>query len=328
MMHPLRTTVALLGGMIAVRPAGAQAPAAPAAFVVAVSEGETLLPLARFEGGRWLNTWPEPEEDSRPVPALADVPAAWLGRPVPLDWTLWFTGGGTVPLQIAGTARSGGCVVSPKLTIRNPQEPRDGAFDVVHPGLATTDGAAVGTVHLVTRRTAPGPRSTDPLLMRRLQPLVQSLFAAHQRGALDRFRDSDGRPAAKVTPRQLEAISPTIDWVYRARRAGGTVLYFEASKRTTPTATERMTVRGWLRLDTSGGAVSIGVEAHLGLDEEPPSEDPLTNVSDQIPLGIIRSGEHDVWIMELPAGESTDFALDEIGATSARRVMRINAGGC
>lgn len=327
-MSLLRTTVALLGGMIAARPAGAQAPTAPAAFVVAVSEGETLLPLARFEGGRWLNTWPEPEEDSKPVPALADVPAGWLGRPVPIDWTLWFTGGGTVPVQIARTARSGGCVVSPKLTLRNPQEPPNGAFDVVHPGLATTDGAAVGTVHLVTRRTASGPRTTDSVLMRRLQPLVQSLFAAHEGGALDRVRDSNGNPAATVTPQQLAAISPTIDWVYRARRPEGTVLYFEASKRTTPSTLHPVTVHGWARLDASGRVVPIGVEAFVGLEELPPGDDPIVNVSNDIPLGILRAREQDIWVMEVGFGESNAFALYDIGTTAARMLLRVDAGGC
>src|SRR5207344_1730067 len=93
-MRRARPAIVFFGCLIAGRPTVAQSPQSPAtprALVVAVDEGGTLLPVARYAAGRWLNTWPEPDEDSKPVPALADVPRAWLGRVVPSEWTLWPT---------------------------------------------------------------------------------------------------------------------------------------------------------------------------------------------------------------------------------------------
>jgi hypothetical protein len=43
-------------------------------FVVAVAAGETLLPIGRFTGTEWVNTWPEPDDEWVPVPALDAIP--------------------------------------------------------------------------------------------------------------------------------------------------------------------------------------------------------------------------------------------------------------
>src|SRR5688572_485823 len=56
-------------------------------FVVGVTSWNgSIEVLGRFDGMRWVNTWPEVDEPSRPVPRLADMPTAWLGKPVPREW--------------------------------------------------------------------------------------------------------------------------------------------------------------------------------------------------------------------------------------------------
>jgi hypothetical protein len=326
-MARIRPAIILFGCLIAGRPAVGQGPASASAFVVAVDEGGTLLPVARYEAGRWLNTWPEPDEDSKPVPALADVPPAWLGRPVPSEWTLWPTGGGQTRVTITGTARSGGCVVSPKLTLPERRFPPDGAFDQVHPGLATTEGGAVRAIEMVAGRPMKAPLPTAAATLTRVQPVVASLFARHERQALAEAQ-ALGSPDATLTIGQLPTLRPTVEWLYRVVQPGTTVLYFEASKRTPSALHHRLTLRGWLRID--GAAVTpMGVEAYVWHDDDPaPAPDSIADVSDRIPLGVVRAGTQQVWVMETPSGESNAFVLYDIGATAARMLLHVDAGGC
>jgi hypothetical protein len=73
----------------------------------------------------------------------------------------------------------------------------------------------------------------------------------------------------------------------------------------------------------------MGVEAYVGSDEEPlPATDSIANVSDRIPLGVVRAGTQDVWVMETPSGETNAFVLYDVGTTSARMLLRADAGGC
>jgi hypothetical protein len=60
----------------------------------------------------------------------------------------------------------------------------------------------------------------------------------------------------------------------------------------------------------------------------PAVTDLIANVSDRIPLGVVRAGPQDVWVMETPSGESNAFVLYDIGSSAARRLLRVDAGGC
>jgi hypothetical protein len=284
------------------------------------------LPVARYAAGRWLNTWPEPDEDSKPVPALADVPRAWLGRAVPSEWTLWAIGGGATRVNIAGTVRSGGCVVSPKLTLPERRYPPEGAFDQVHPGLATTEGGDVRAIEMVAGRSMKEPLPAAAAILERIQPVIVSLFATHERQAMARAR-TFGQHSEALGKAGLRTLPPKVEWLYRVESPGITVLYFEASKRPRGSL-QRLTVWGWLRID--GTAVTpMGVEAYVGSDEEPlPATDSIANVSDRIPLGVVRGGTQDVWVMETPSGETNAFVLYDVGTTSARMLLRADAGGC
>jgi hypothetical protein len=317
--------VALLGCLLVSRASGAQPPDAPARFAVAVSEGydgKVLLPIARYEAGRWLNTWPEPESDDTPVPALPDVPTAWLGRPVPAEWTLWFTGGGSTRLQIVGTERSGGCVVSPKLTVGDALAPREGSYDEVHPGLATTDGAPVEPVELVLahrrRRTSAGADALRP----KVELALAALCAAREQKTLSTALH-DGQGPVTFTPRQLSALAPRIDWLYRA----GDVVYLEASKYAPAPATERLTISGWLRVPAAGELVPLAVDAELERYYEAPVSG-VSDVSGRVPLGVLRAGGREVWVMEAHYVEAADWLLYEIGPASAREILRTAGGGC
>jgi len=327
-MAPIRPAIVILGCLIAGRLSFAQTPAQPASFAVAVHENETLLPLARYEQGRWLNTWPEPDEDSKPVPALKDIPVAWLGRPIPSEWTLWLVGGGTSPVRVTGTDRSGGCVVSPKLTLSETRFPPEGSFDQVHPGLATTDAAAVDGIEMLVGRSRSTRSTETEAILRRIEPAIAALFAAREREAIAADVNGDGKPNTSLTPARVAALTPQIDWLYRPHGTPDGVLYFEASKRTDATALESVTVRGWLVLGAAASPVTLGVDAYVAHDEELKAPDSLANVSTRIPLGVVRAGGRAFWFLEAPTGESGGFEVYDVAATSARRLLYVDAGGC
>ena len=100
-----------------------------------VTDDTHLLPIARFAGTEWINTWPQPEDSDAPVPRLSNVPEQWLGGPVPRQWTAWLTSGASAPVSVTGIDRSGGCVVSPSLTIAPINVPPR-VVDPVHVGIA------------------------------------------------------------------------------------------------------------------------------------------------------------------------------------------------
>jgi hypothetical protein len=75
-------------------------------FVVGVTSWNgSIEVLGRFDGMRWVNTWPEVDEPSRPVPPLADMPTAWLGKPVPREWRVWMRGQDSFPRLVTHARR-------------------------------------------------------------------------------------------------------------------------------------------------------------------------------------------------------------------------------
>jgi hypothetical protein len=249
---------------------------------------------------------------------------------VPSAWTLWATGGGTTRVQIAGTARTGGCVVSPKLTLPERRFPPESAFDQVHPGLATTEGGVVLPIEMVAGRSMRTSLPTAAAILARIEPVVASLFGIHQGEALAKAARFGSPDAALRLQQLLSNPQPRIEWLYRVVSPGTTVVYFEASKRPRPASASRsrLTVRGWLRID--GAAVTpIGIEAYVGFDHEPPpGTDSIANVSERIPLGVVPAGTQHVWVMETPSGESNAFVLYDIGTTAAQMLLHVEAGGC
>jgi len=54
--------------------------------------GDTLVPLAQFVSGRWVRTWPAPDEQvERKIGSLAEIPRAWypVRGGLPKEWFLW-----------------------------------------------------------------------------------------------------------------------------------------------------------------------------------------------------------------------------------------------
>src|SRR5262245_17018830 len=129
----MRRCATVLGALIlAVAGLAGQAPAP--VIVAYLTSGGELIPVARYDGTRWLNTWPEPIsiDDPLPVRTVSEIPAAWLGRRVPLKWTAWLQlAQQQQSIAVTGVGRDGACVQSITVTTTlKPQPASDGlAFD-------------------------------------------------------------------------------------------------------------------------------------------------------------------------------------------------------
>ena len=74
-------------------------------FIVGVlQESGAIIPFARYDGARWVNTWPAPVDPSQNrtppvVPALRE----WLGENAPASWRLWLPNGTTHAIRATGS---------------------------------------------------------------------------------------------------------------------------------------------------------------------------------------------------------------------------------
>lgn len=103
-------------------------PSKTAPFTVAVVDaGGRLLPVTRFDGRRWLNTWTLQLERHEPLPvsSIDDIPTRWLGRPVPREWAM-FAGAEWHTIRTTGVGRWDRCI-SPVVLQTTARSPADGA---------------------------------------------------------------------------------------------------------------------------------------------------------------------------------------------------------
>src|SRR5687767_15851857 len=76
-----------------------------------MTDGE-LVPVGRYDGTNWRNTWPEPTPYDAPLPVrtVNEIPRSWLGQPVPLTWTAWVPSAGKPQrVTVTGIGRVNGC---------------------------------------------------------------------------------------------------------------------------------------------------------------------------------------------------------------------------
>src|SRR5215470_7105254 len=93
------------------QPAAARESANSSSFVVGMADRDTrggyIEPVVRFDGSKWVNTWPEAAEMNVPATPLDQIPVAWLGEPVPREWTLRSSAGESLAARIVSTQRGG-----------------------------------------------------------------------------------------------------------------------------------------------------------------------------------------------------------------------------
>jgi hypothetical protein len=257
--------------------------AQPADFIVGVLTWDSILPLARYSAGKWINDWPGPEEDEARFPALHEVPMSWLGQAVPRTWSVWFARGGSTSVTVSATKRYGGCEspVALQLSAAPPLPPN--AIDGMHPGVATFPSRPAERIRLLAERTVS-----------------------------DALRLEIVRAARRLGDR-----SASTKWLFST----GRVYYFENRVKRIGASKWPMTGQGWVhRSDT--GAFRVVHITRTGCENEDGSLPCL------IPIGAFRFGDHEVWVMEHPTGETGAFELWQVTRDAATMVLSINHGGC
>lgn len=144
----------------------------PLILGVVDSDGK-LLPVARFDGRRWRNTWTTQIERHEPLPffSISEIPEEWLGRGVPRTWSV-LEAHGRLTIEATGVSRWDRCI-SPivlQTTSRGATNERRFklAFDAPQAVELPTPEAADATIARI-RAGLPGFFTTDPSV--RLHPL-------------------------------------------------------------------------------------------------------------------------------------------------------------
>ena len=305
----------LLAGFTTLRSAPVQQAVAP--FVVAIERSggrgteHFLLPIARYTGTNWINTWPVPDDVDRPVPPLAQIPAAWLGGPVPMTWTRSSANGARLPVKVTGAGREpGGCYTPIVLSITGPD---DGAGDRGAPNAVRIAVSTNQPVEFV-RAIAPDHRDA-----KEIRPVIAREYQqAEARPASERaeeWRALLSALNAARAPLTIEMLAgPSID-------AGPVIYYFRAVRRVTPPRDPQIAieVHGWVSRDAGGAWVAFDtVRQNRSGDAQ----------GEDRPLAIFRVGQRMYWLTMLIGYEWVDFAIDDVARGSVRRFVTAGGGGC
>jgi hypothetical protein len=284
-------------------------------FVVAIqlerSPGAaTLFPVARFTGSEWVNTWPGPVDGRTAAPSLSQIPEAWLGGPVPLEWTLWSPAGDRTRVTVTGTERGrDGCETSVKLVIAGaPPPPRD-------PWAADSTRVAIaGDARPEWIRPV---AATDPAM-----PTLARVIHEAQR---DNERLIGGSAIAEWTnglaALDRAGVTAQVDVLVQSSAAGSVVYYFEASRRLPRSAGPRfmLYVRGWIRASADGTLTARDIARGAFLGE---------GGSNLLPIAAFHVGPRVMWLSRLSGYESLSFVLDDITSAAPRRLVNAISDGC
>jgi hypothetical protein len=315
----------LAGALIAIQPISAQRTAAPqqqpataSPFAVGVTSWNGgIQVLGRFDGNRWVNTWPSPDDPRLPVPVprLVDVPAAWLGKPLPREWHVWPPGKPSFTRRVTelrrGLGNGDGCEVPLVLVMDLPAGMPRSLFD--------------GAVAVDTSRDVAGVENVLPEYGQGLQlePFIRDAVVASEGPILSRGDwPGDTKARVETAPIRIESLTrPSgLDQPYVA-------FHFTATRRVEwEYSTIGVVVEGWIHAPGAGpwdpAKVSVSdVTARRFRGDEDPGSAPRD-------LAIFRMGSSAVWLVSVPGYEWVTFTFVEVTDSSAREVLTTGGGGC
>ena len=312
-----RGIVVILGALLGAAVPAPLAGQAQAPLIVAylVSDGE-LVPIARYDGTAWLNTWPEPIQHDAPLPVrtVGEIPRAWLGQPVPPTWTAWSQATGKQQrITVTGVDRDGSCVQAITLaTSFKPDPPSEGlAFDrptrvdaivELEQGSPEWDlfrrQVAPHFRTAITKAVLPQPGSEEGELGAKVFALARA----------DKFADEAMRVQA----------------VFRDPRFP--VFFIEAQRHfgqiPADTQYDALSYRGWFRRERAGGGALIPISASVAACSTAQGRLPRYT-----PVGIVRFGGS-IWAMSEWGIESQTVVLFEISAKGVRKLTSADISGC
>lgn len=311
-----RGVVFILGALVSAAATAVVTGQAQAPLIVAymTSDGE-LVPVARYDGTRWRNTWPEPIERDTPLPvrAVAEVPRAWLGQPVPLTWTAWSQlTGKQQRLAVTGIDGDGSCVEAITLaTSFRPDPPSDGlAFD------------RPTTVDEILELTQNSPEWGA--LRREVAPHFRAAIAKTVSPQPSREQGETGANVfALARADKFSAESVAVQSAFRNPRSP---VYFIETARIyggipADTDADALSYGGWFRRNPAGALIP----SSASLVPFSTAEGKLPRYT---PIGIVRLGARSIWVMSEWGIESQTIVLFEVSARGVRKLTSADVSGC
>lgn len=311
-----RGVVVILGALVSAAAAAALAGQAQAPLIVAyiASDGE-LVPIARYDGTGWRNTWPEPIRHDAPLPVrtIGEIPRAWLGQPVPLTWMAWSQATGKQQrVTVTGVDREGSCVQAITLaTSFKPDAPADGlAFD-----RPTTADAIIELEQ----------SSPEWEVLRR--EVVPHFRTAITKAVLPQPGREQGEMGVKVLALaradKFADQTVVVEAVFRDPRSP--VFFIEAQRHfggiSTDTDYDALSYGGWFRRGRARALIPISAS----LAAFSTGEGKLPRYT---PIGILRLGVGSIWAMSEWGKESQTIVLFDVSAKGVRKLTSADVSGC
>jgi hypothetical protein len=309
-----RRVVLILGALVSAAAAAALGAQAETPLIVAymASDGE-LVPVARYDGTGWRNTWPELIERDAPLPVrtVSEIPRAWLGQPVPLTWMAWSQATGKHQrVTVTGVDRDGACVEAITLaTSFRPDPPSDGlAFD-----RPTTVDAILQLEQSSSERDMWG---------REIAPHFRTAVAK-----VDPPRPGhEGEIEARVLVLARADKSPLNVVVRSVFRDPRSPVFFVETEREfagipSDTYADALSYGGWFKRDRAGTLMPISAS----LEPFSTAEGKLPRYT---PIGILRLGRGSIWAMSEWGKESQTIVLFDVTAERVRKLTSADISGC
>jgi hypothetical protein len=316
-----RAVVVIVGALVSAAAAAALPRQAQTPLIVAymTSDGE-LVPVARYDGTGWRNTWPEPIPDDAPLPvsAVSEIPRGWLGQPVPLTWIAWSQSTRKQQrVTVTGVGRDGSCVEAITLaTSFKPDPPSEGlAFD-----RPTTVDAIIESE--MTR----GEEQSSPELELLRREVAAHFRTAIAKAALPRSGIERGEMGAEVLALarsdKLTDETVVVQAVFRDSRFP--VYFIEAERQLGEAPTDtgfELSYGGWFRRGPVAALtpISASVVAFASGEGKLPR---------YTPIGILRLGGRSIWAMSEWGKESQAIVLFDVSAKGVRKLTSADISGC
>ncbi len=316
-----RAVVVIVGVLVSAAAAAALPGQAQAPLIVAymTSDGE-LVPIARYDGTGWRNTWPEPIPDGAPLPvrAVSEIPRGWLGQPVPLIWMAWSQSTRKQQrVTVTGVDRDGSCVEAITLaTSFKPDPPSEGlAFD--RP--MTVDAIIESGV---TRRVEQSSPEFEPLRREVAGHFRTAITKAPLRRPGIEYGEMGAEVLALARADKLTDETVVVQAVFRDPRFP--VYFIEAERQRGEIPADigyELSYGGWFRRDPAAALTPISAS----LVAFSAGEGKLPRYT---PIGILRLGVRSIWAMSEWGKESQTIALFDVSAKGVRKLTSADVSGC